>query len=366
MKVIQASPYFYPHVGGIETHVLKLSRALARLGHEVEVLTSNMPRTQLFEVLDGIRIRRFPALNLPYIPIVPGLSAKLSRFKGDLVHSHCPPPFFSYSVDSRPHVVTYHCDVEIPPSFRGIYIPRGISRLVEVIHEKYGKRIVEGCDQVIVTGKGYAETSRLLKGVNWSVIPNGIDLEDFPNKGWEREDEKILFVGRLSFPKGIHYLVEAMPLVLRELPEAKLTIVGDGEEKRSLMRLVKILNLEDKIDFLGYISHDDLVKEFYTASVTVLPSISRLEAFGIVLLESMACKTPVIASDIPGVRDIAQEGGILCRSGDPSDLAIRIIELLGDEPLRKELGELGFKAVEAKYTWNRIAKTIIGIYEDLI
>jgi N-acetyllactosaminide 3-alpha-galactosyltransferase len=353
-------------VGGVETHVFKLSRALVRLGHEVEVLTSNVPRTQLFEVLDGIRIRRFPALDLPYIPIVPGLSAKISRFKGDLVHSHCPPPFFSYSINSKPHVVTYHCDVEIPPSFRGLHIPGGVSRLVEVIHEKYGERIVEGCDRVIATGEGYAETSRLLKGVNWSVIPNGIDLEDFPDKGWEREEEKILFVGRLSFPKGVHYLVKAMPLVLRELPEAKLTIVGDGEERLSLMRLVKILNLEEKIDFLGYISHDDLVKEFYTSAITVLPSISRLEAFGIVLLESMACKTPVIASDIPGVRDIAQEGGILCRPGDPLDLAIRIIEILGDKPLRKRLGEVGFRAVEAKYTWNEIAKKITMIYEDLV
>ncbi len=181
-----------------------------------------------------------------------------------------------------------------------------------------------------------------------------------------RRAKIVLFVGRLVLPKGIGYLIRAMPAVLKEVPEAKLVIVGEGEEQKKLVALVRNLALEDKVEFRGYVKFKELVKSYRAASVFVLPSFTRLENFGIVLLEAMACRTPVIASDIPGVREnITKANGLLFPPRDVDSLADSIITIISDDEKVKRMGEAGRKLVEEKYDWNEIAEQVSKLYGGL-
>lgn len=373
MKIIQASCYYPPHVGGVENHVMELSNALVRKGNELLVATS--------DILDGENngcknYVRFKSKEIVpgYVPFIFGLS-KIKFMEADVFHSHCPPPFFSKALckaKKRPHVLTYHFDLEVPKSIGNLRIPAVTRRFVEKFYEKYyALKIAEACDAIIVTSRSYAETSPVLREFLFKchVIPNGINIEKFDatiETIRARRKKNVLFVGRLVQPKGIEYLIRAMPQVLREIPEAKLVVIGEGEELRNLTNLARKLDLKNQVEFRGLVKFKELVKSYLEASVLVLPSFTRLENFGIVLLEAMACKTPVVASDIPGVRENIHNGnGLLFPPKDVDKLADSIIRIVSDEKRIRHMGEAGRKLVEEKYDWDMIAEQVSKLYDKL-
>jgi glycosyltransferase involved in cell wall biosynthesis len=218
-------------------------------------------------------------------------------------------------------------------------------------------KALDRADEIIATTRSYAETSKLLKGREYHVIPNGIDLGEFQDSEVGKEP-LIVFLGRLSLSKGVDVLIRAM----REVEvEARCVIIGDGEEKKRFMKLAK--DLEVNVEFTGFLPREEVVNYLKRASLLVLPSVSRLEAFGIVLLEAMACGTPVVASDIPGVRDVASEAGLLFPPGDHRKLAEIINELLSDEEKIRKLGEKGKRIVREKYSWDVVIGRLIEVYE---
>ncbi|MCD5409931.1 MAG: glycosyltransferase family 4 protein [Methanocellales archaeon] len=366
MKVLQATPYFMPHVGGIQTHVLELSRTLVERGHEVVVLTSSVPKSVERERLNGIEVHRFPALNIPYVPLMPFLKKKISSYDADVFHSHCPPPFFSHAfIGTHPHVVTYHCDVQIPQSFMSIRIPKFISSGLEWVHNRfYAAKILRDCDRIITTTDSYAKTSAILKNMDYQVIPNAIRIEHF-NEGRAKRDPTVLFVGRITASKGLNYLVHAVPKVLEEIPDVRFMIVGEGEEKENLIQLTKECGVENHVSFMGFIPSESLEEVYQCAGVLVLPSISRLEAFGIVLLEAMACATPVIATRIPGVMDVVDGAGLLVEPANSVSLANAILEILSDQKKAREMGKRGRRLIEENYTWDTVTNQIIDLYEEI-
>jgi len=373
MRIIQATSYFPPHIGGIENHVKELSLSLADKGHDVLVLTTNIPRTKKCEQMGNITVHRFPAINIPYVPIVPNLKKILKRYDADIFHSHCPPPFFSCSMPDGHHIVTYHCDIELPASFSGFCIPNSLRKVVEKkYNEIFVPKIIENCDKVICTGKSYVESSPVLgelKKSDYEVIPNAININNFRNiRNKQRNDGDfiILFVGRLAASKGVDYLIRCVPSISSEFDaNAKFVIIGEGEEKKELVRLTKKLGVDKNVFFKGYVPFDQLLHWYSNAIVTVLPSISRLEAFGIVQLESMACETPVIASKLPGVKEIVEDGitGFLVEPGNTEELADAIIRILSDREKAQRMGKEGRKVVERKYTWDVVTDKIIALYK---
>jgi len=370
MKIIQASCYYPPHIGGVENHVMELTKALMRKDNDLQVLTSDIPKNEYNECIKFKAKEIFPH----YVPFIFGLS-KIKYMDADIFHSHCPPPFFSKAIckaNKKPHVITYHFDVKIPKSAGNIRIPSLLGEYVEKFYaQHYALKVLECCDAIIVTGKSYAETSPILHELLFKchVIPNGIDISKFDAAIRAlnvRRAKIVLFVGRLVLPKGIDDLIRAMPAVLNEVPEAKLVIVGEGEEQKKLVELVRKLALEDKVEFRGYMNLKELAKSYLEASVFVLPSFTRLENFGIVLLEAMACRTPVIASDIPGVREnITKDNGLLFPPRDVDRLADSIITIISDDEKVKRMGEAGRKLVEEKYDWDVIAEQVSTLYGGL-
>ncbi|MGZ4948197.1 MAG: glycosyltransferase family 4 protein [Halobacteriota archaeon] len=373
MKILQASSYFYPHIGGVETHVLELSQNLLDMGHDVCVVCAQAPKSTPFQVLDGLSIFRLPALDLPYVPYMWRLGRRLSAFKADVVHSHYPPPFMSYGaikgLPRLPHVLTYHCDLELPDKIASLKIPSVAKKSIKHVNMKlYLSSIVNNVQQIIATTESYAKSSQVLCDYPYTVIPNGIGLEAFDSVGREvcgqRETKKVLFVGRLSAVKGIDYLIKAAQLVLAQHEDATFVIVGRGEEEERLKALAK--DLGDRIKFCGHVSRQTLLRLYRTSTVLVLPSFTRLEAFGVVLLEAMASETPVIASRIPGVVDVTGDGGMLVRPRDQLELANAILKVLDDPKTARAMGKNGRRRVQQNYDWKIVSRKIVDVYNDAL
>lgn len=374
MRIVQVCPWFAPYVGGVETHVATISKELVRRGHDVTVVTSRADRT-LAERSEfgGIHVRRVKARAVWLrTPIAPATKAVLASLEADVVHAHSPPPLTSYyaakaaSRRNLPFVITYHCDAEVPSVF-GPLIESAYRHTLEYA-------TMRRTDRVIVTTATYAATSRAVWRFNPTVIPNAVDLQRYrpENDGREvrvrhgiREGESVvLFVGRMVEHKGIENLIEAAVSVAY----AKFLLVGGGPELGSLRRLAARLGVSDRVIFTGQVSAEALPGYFAGADVFVLPSVSRLEAFGIVALEAMASGKPVVVSDIPGVREVITDGkeGLLADPVDSEDLGGKIRILLADDQKRSQMGGAGRAAVERNFSVEIVVERIEALYRDLV
>lgn len=349
MKVIQISPYFPPHLGGVEYHVKGLSDGLAKRGYNVSVASSCGK--------SSFEFTRIPSIDLYYAPF----PLKLPRIEADVFHSHVPSPVFAFFFrKSAPHVVTYHNDIEIPGKINGLCLPRPFRSKLEQLNEKLIKPVLDEAKIIVATTRSYAETSTVLKNYLHKVriVPNAVDLSAYPT-GMTKE-KYVVFVGRMLEYKGIGLLLNAMKEVQKK-EALKLVLVGDGYDRQILEAKAARMGIDAV--FAGRASRSRLIDILSRAEMLVLPSTSRLEAFGIVLLEAMACETPVLAFNTPGVNEIAREGGMVFSS--TSELAEMIIELHHNEPLRRSLGKRGRWAVEEKYSWNRVLDKVELVYREV-
>ncbi|WP_434685654.1 glycosyltransferase family 4 protein [Pseudanabaena minima] len=193
-----------------------------------------------------------------------------------------------------------------------------------------------------------------------TVIPYGLTIE--PKKTVPRnpeEDMKLLFVGRLDERKGLRYLLEALPLVLSKYP-VRLRIVGKGILEDEIKAQCKELKLEKVVDFLGFVSKEELANEYASCDIFVLPAIvdskGDTEGLGIVMIEALAHEKPVIASAVGGIVDVIQSGvtGILVKEKDPQALFQAIVDLIADPVRAKELGHRGLKDIQVRFGWSHL------------
>jgi len=374
VRIAQVSPWFSPHFGGVESHVRSLSRELARRGHEVTVVTSQHDRTlSAEETVDGFRVVRVrPRFIFMQTPITPRMRGSLRALSADVVHAHSPPPLASHyagavaSERGIPYVVTYHCDVELPSAFGSV---------VESIYRRsLGADTLRNANQVIVTTRTYAATSRAIWRYNPSVIPNAVDHRRFrPDVDGSAVRAKlriptevpiVLLVGRIVPHKGVEHFVEAA----RYVPDARFLVAGGGSSLDAMKRLALSMGVADRVRFLGRISDDRLPEVYAACDVFVLPSVSRLEAFGIVALEAMSTGKPVIVADIPGVREMIEDGrdGLLADPVNPRDLAEKIRRLLSDPKARRTMGARGREKVLESFSIERVTDRIEAVYRAIL
>jgi phosphatidylinositol alpha-mannosyltransferase len=279
--------------------------------------------------------------------------SKLSRVVNDydIVHIHgviAPTlPLLVLKVSNKTNIFTFH------PTFES-------SALYTVFKGplKYFFRRIDGKIAVSVTARDSIE--RYFPG-DYRIIPNGIDTDRFRAHA-EKNPFEILFVGRIERRKGLQFLIDALPSIKREIPEAYLTVAGGGYKG---MRLDIPTVVKDSIKFLGFVDPTELPKIFSRASVFVSPAISG-ESFGIVLLEAMATETPVIASSIPGYRCVVEDGvnGLLVPHSNSEEIARKVITLLKDDNIRRTLVKGGLRTA-AKYAWSVVAKDIMDFYYEV-
>ncbi|MCX5725866.1 MAG: glycosyltransferase, partial [Candidatus Saganbacteria bacterium] len=228
MKIVMLSPYFYPHTGGTEKYVRDLSAALVQEGHEVTVITNNLPRSKnalAHETLpEGIKVIRLDAVDMfSYLPV--SFQFNLKMLEGfDVVHAHVPAFSFLRAVAGKikqPLVVTYHCDVTVSEKYFGVPIPPFVVPPFEEASNVYARLLLRKADVIYNTTETYAETSPVMKNIPHRVIPIGIfsgKIDEIQKKLNLTPDKKnprqLLFLGRLAGNKGCDYLVKAMPKIL--------------------------------------------------------------------------------------------------------------------------------------------------------
>jgi glycosyltransferase involved in cell wall biosynthesis len=349
------------------------ARALASAGIDVTVFTRRQTRPRLRQ--PGVDLVELPALvakgNAACLPQV------LWRTGGfDLIHLHY--PFFGTAellaarrlLTGPPIVLQYQMDV-VGEGWLAHFF-RWHRRLLFPL-------ILRAADGVVVTTSDYAAASSFLGPKlatlrsKVAVIPPGVDLGNFSPgddpHGWRRRlgfngGPLIFFLSRLDrahYFKGLHVLFEA----LQALPEAGLVVGGDGDLRVQYEAQAEALGLRQRVQFAGEISDEALPAYYRAADVVVLPSVDRTEAFGLVLLEAMACGKPVVASRLPGVRTLVEEGqnGYLVEPGNAADLADKLRRCIQDGPV---LGAHARQAVEARFSWPIIAEQLVRLYGDVL
>ena len=377
MKIAHVSATFPPYRGGTGNVCYHNARQLALLGHEVHVFTAAHPDVPANEKRDRFCIHRLtPFIRHGNAPLLPQLMWQLRGF--DLIHLHY--PFYGGEITALaaklhdiPLVVTYHQDVFLS----------GVKGIIEqLLRHSVGRFTLQTADRVLFTSEDYGQASYvrpMLEGREHTIgeLPNGVDTTRFfpcspsldfsARYGLASDDQVMLLVAGLDqahYFKGVNLFLEALTM----LPSTvKGVIVGDGDLRASYEATANTLGLSKRVFFAGRVSETELPEYYRLADATVLPSITMGEAFGLVLLESLASCTPVIASNIPGVRTVVDDGqdGFLVPPKNPQALADAMKGLLADEHKRRKMGQQGRLKVEARYDWRQIGRQLVHTYKML-
>jgi glycosyltransferase involved in cell wall biosynthesis len=223
------------------------------------------------------------------------------------------------------------------------------------------------CDNVAAISSYTRKELIALTDVTPRTIPYGIALPP-AHAEWPTQPGKILFVGRLIPRKGVRYLVEAMAHL--EHPSVQLVIVGGGPQQTDLEELARSNGIAERVIFAGRVSDEALQEHYRTCQIFVLPSIvdptGDTEMLGMVLLEAMRYRKPVIASNVGGIPDIVQDGenGLLTPEKDPTALATALKRLLSDRELSSTLGARGYAYAQAHFGWDAVLHQTLGLYGE--
>jgi glycosyltransferase involved in cell wall biosynthesis/ubiquinone/menaquinone biosynthesis C-methylase UbiE len=349
MRILITLTYYRPHYSGLTIYAEREARALAARGHEVTVLTSrfdsNLPAE---EVRHGVRIIR-PRVwfRISKGVIMPGMwiqAWKLAR-EADVVNLHAPQldaalvALFARLL-GKPVVLTYQCDMQLPHGL--------VNRLANIV-SNLANHITARLSHVIVClTRDYVDHSPFLKSFQPKIQPiyppvvmepaTQADEAAFRQRLGLKPDEHIIgMAARLATEKGVEVLARALPQVIEKFPTARVLFVGPyqhvfGEEAYAASLQPLIDRLGNAWTFLGVISPVDMTAFFQTCEVTVLPSVNKTEAYGMVQVESMRCGTPVVASDLPGIRVPVQQtgSGLIFPAGDSQALAEALIQVLSN------------------------------------
>jgi phosphatidyl-myo-inositol alpha-mannosyltransferase len=371
MKVGIVVPYSWSFWGAVVEHGELQAASLQALGIETRTIMGNDPPGQFTRALhprvgrdgppppDVIPIGRsaiVPAnASLPNIVLgprsVPRLKQVLEQERFDLLHVHEPlTPVLSIGALAMTHcpvVATFHASGRLAWT-------KPAMRVWGFLLDRIDERIAVS-EQARATAERYA-------GGTYRVIPNGVLI---PSEAEPSEREhRILFVGRHEGRKGLPILLRAWPNIRRRTGATLRVIGADPLAVRLLLAKLRIR--DDGIDMVGFLSQERLTDELLRAKAMVAPSLGG-ESFGMVLTRAFACATPVVASDIEGYRAVmTSETGLSVPPGDPAALADAVAELLADEKRRCEAGNAARRLAEERYSWDRVARRLVDLYEDVL
>lgn len=354
-----------PQAGGAEVHLQEILKRIALRGHKITLLCSGYPGCQPTEVINGIRIiRRGSRFNFNFV--APFALKKLLREKNwDIVLEDINKiPFFTPLYHHLPlMVVIPHLFAD--SVFKEINFVLG---LYIYLSEKPIPWFYKGF-QIMVISESTKEdlVKRGLPPEDIHVVHCGIDHTLYHHDPSVPKDPTptVIYLGRLKKYKSVDHLLMAFSLTLKKIPEAKLVVVGDGDYKDNLMSLANSLNLGDRVEFTGYVDETEKVKKLQKAWVAVYPSLK--EGWGLTNIEANACGTPVIASNVPGLKDSVVHGktGLLSEYGDVQRLSEYLIRILSDKKYREELA-LGGLAWAKTFSWDEVANRTLELIEKIV
>jgi glycosyltransferase involved in cell wall biosynthesis len=390
VRIAQLATRYPPAPGGVERHVAELAGHLGARGHVVDVYTSELYREYPWqrlpdtvpreEIVPFGTVHRLAAWSLPgeaHYTFFRGLLPALARGKPEVVHAH------TYGTHQVTVAARFHRDAGTPFVLTAHYHPPWSieggwwrHRLRGFYDRVLARSILQSAARVIVQTQ---EEERLLRELGVplpkvSIVPPGYrPLPVSPADGvtfarqYGLDDPYLLFVGRLASNKGLLALLDAFVPLARRDPHATLVLVGeDGGMAAPVDARSRELGLAGRVRRLGHVADDrTLASAYQGARALVLPS--DYEAFGLVLLESLAQGTPVIASRVGGVPEIVEDGrtGLLVPPGGTGQLAEAIGRIWDDPELGRRLGEAGRTTVVPRFSWDAVAGTLEGIYREV-
>ena len=357
MRIAIVCPYAWDMPGGVQTHVRSLAQTLVERGHEVAVIAPRArPRRaggSTFETFATGRPVPVPAKG-SIAPSAFGLGARsaeiaaLERFKPDVIHAHEPlvpsVSMFALASDAAPVVATFHASTE---ASRGYQLARPVL-------ERF---LARAKVRTVVSDAARRLVERYFPG-EYALTPNGVDRERFVSAPPADlgGGKKVLFLGRIERRKGLEVLIRAMSLL--DGVEASLVVAGDGPRAAAARALAGRLGVE--VEWLGRVDDDHVPRLYRGASVYCAPNTGG-ESFGIVLLEAMAASTPVVASDLPAFRAVADGAAAFASPGDPLALAAVLHRVLGSDEEALRLSTSGGRRAES-FDWRRIVARVEDAY----
>ncbi len=347
MRILIALTYYVPYKSGLTIYAIRQARALAARGHDVTVLTSQYDRNLTREEWDqGVRILRLPvAFRLSKGVIMPTLPFRAWQLIGDadVVNLHVPQFDAALlallaKLRQKPVILTYHCDLQMP---EGVInrLAGWAAGLANRISAKLADVIVHNTRDFAVHSSFLNRFLDKLNVIQPPVVVERVtqkDITAFRDKYQLHTDQRVIgMVARLATEKGVEYLVRAMPDIVKSIPDARVVFAGNyqdvlGEEAYREKLIPLIEQLGNKWAFLGVISELEKAAFLQVCDVLVLPSINSTESFGIVQVEAMLSGTPVVATDLPGVRQPVLSTGLgrIVPIKAPKALSNAIIDVL--------------------------------------
>ncbi len=364
MKVALVSPYGWDRPGGVQVHVRQLAEALRARGHHTLVVAPASGPSAVRE--PGVCIVG-RSVGIPYNRSVAPISldprvgrrvlAGLAAYGPDVTHVHEPfVPMVSLAATMRspaPVVGTFHAYAErsralavAAPALRRVWARMRIRLAVSEAAAAFARRHFDG---------------------DVRIVPNGVDVERFARATPATdlpEGRRLLFGSRLDPRKGFPVAVAAFARLAAELPDLHLVVVGDGPERGAVDTLPSAFRA--RVVMLGGVSHEQLPAYYAAAHASVAPALGG-ESFGLVLVEALSARLPVVASDIPGYREVIRDGvdGLLVRPNDPVALAAAVRRVLEDAALAARLSEAAARRAE-RFRWDVVAADIEAAYLDAL
>ena len=365
LRIALVTEYYYPHLGGVCEHVHFFAREARRRGHHVDVITSHIPGAEAQPHV--IRVGRSQPVycNGSQARITLGWNLRkevrrvLKQGRYDIVHVHSPLtpvlPILAIEEADCPVVGTFHT-----------YFDRSVGYTVG--RRFFQKRLNMLSTAIAVSNSTTVALNRYFDA-DWKIIPNGIDTDVFhPSApappGLTRDVPTILFLGRFDPRNGLTTLIESFQKVKargNKGRQARLVVVGDGPLRE---QYYKQANGDKDIVFVGAVLEG---RPSYYAHSSVYACPTTKASFGITLLESMACETPVVCSDILGFRDVVVNGreALMVPCGDREALADSLVRVLDDQGLAIQLGTTG-RQNSLEYSWARVTSRVLDVYQNVL
>lgn len=372
--VAVVAPYYPPKVGGVENYAARIARAVGEApGLRPVVITTRLSglRTTV-DVEEGVQVIRLGAWlklsNTPLSPLWPlQLRRWLRRTGAEVVNAHAPVPGLADLAvavsGKRPAVLTYHAG----SMHKGEPGSGAADRLIGLYERRVLPRVFRRARKLVAVSP-----VSLAAGHPHAVeITPGVDVERFtPGRPASERPRTVVYVGRMdrsSAWKGVDVLVRAFAELAAEVPDARLRLVGGGDAVPDHLRLAAELGIAERVEAVGELTGDALVDVVRTAALAVLPSRTEAESFGMVLVEAMACGTPVVGSAVGGIPHVVTDGesGLLVPPGDPGALAAACRKVLTDAALADRLGARGRQEAERRFAWNGLMEHYIRLFQAL-
>lgn len=378
MRIAIFTDTFYPNIDGIATSTVNLARGLVNRGHVVHIITSkNKAHVEEFKYKNVFveRISGIPAIFYPGFKLTNPLSLKLLRYvrknKIELIHFQTPVTMGINAILiakllKLPLSATFHTFIAHKEYRKHMILQ---SSALDNISWAYVRAYYNQCDRI--TCPSETTNQELLKhnfNKPISVISNGIDFSKFQNKRKVKQIEKsLLYVGRIAYEKNIFYLLDCFKLILERMPDAKLTVVGDGPQMKEFKKRIKTLGIEENIVLKGSIKNETLIKSGLFKKYKLFITTSVTENQPMTILEAQANGTVCVAVDGGGMKDLIKNGsnGFLVEEGKKEVFANRVTQLLSNEKLLNKMRKNTLLEVK-KHNISGVIDTWEEVYSGLI